>query len=140
MSQYFQNISSQAVEWEKCLRFYQNEGQNLIAETQKYLKYFSINPQGMKLCILVSEENYVWDYDNITPNRAIDDSGTKDPAGVELLPDDYATATRVESTFKIKEYEYEKFLYVICFSIVLHSYVRAVYSCRIIRCAFKSAE
>ena len=34
------------------------------AETQKYLKYFSINPQGMKLCILVSEENYVWDYDN----------------------------------------------------------------------------
>ena len=76
------------------------------AETQKYLKYFSINPQGMKLCILVSEENYVWDYDNITPNRAIDDSGTKDPAGVELLPDDYATATRVESTFKIKEYEY----------------------------------
>ena len=38
MSQYFQNIISQTVEWEKCLRFYQNEGQNLISETQKYLE------------------------------------------------------------------------------------------------------
>ena len=37
MSQYFQNISSQAVEWEKCLYFYQNEGGNLIYETQKCL-------------------------------------------------------------------------------------------------------
>ena len=37
MSQYFQNIISQTVEWGKCLRFYKNEGQNLISETQKYL-------------------------------------------------------------------------------------------------------
>lgn len=60
----------------------------------------------MKLCILVSEENYVWYYNNITPKRAIDDSGTQDPVGVELLPDDYKTASKVVSTFKIKEYEY----------------------------------
>ena len=38
MSQYFQNIISQTVEWGKCLRFYKNEGQNLISETQKYLE------------------------------------------------------------------------------------------------------
>lgn len=75
-------------------------------ETQEYLKYFSINPISMKLCILVSKENYTWMYNNIPPERAIDDSGTKDPAGVELLPSYYNTASSVESTFEMREYEY----------------------------------
>ena len=60
----------------------------------------------MKLCVLTSSEEYVWAYNNITPKRAIDDSGTKDPAGVELLPDDYKTASKTQSTFELKEYEY----------------------------------
>lgn len=75
-------------------------------ETQEYLKYFSINPQGMKLCVLVSNENYVWKYNNITPERAIDDSGTQDPAGVILKAEYYKSASNVSSTFEIKEYEY----------------------------------
>ena len=75
-------------------------------ETQQYLKYFSINPKGLKLCILVSEEEYIWAYNNIPPERAIDDAGTKDPAKVELLPSYYATASSVKSTFEIREYNY----------------------------------
>ncbi len=76
------------------------------AQTQEYLKYFSINPVGLKLCVLTSKEEYIWAYNNIPPKRAIDDSGTKDPAAVELLPDDYNTASKVISTFELKEYEY----------------------------------
>lgn len=73
---------------------------------KEYLGYFSINPIGMKLCVLTSSEEYIWEYNNITPKRAIDDSGTKDPVGVELLPDDYETASKIKSTFELKEYEY----------------------------------
>lgn len=75
-------------------------------QTQEYLKYFSINPRGLKVCVLTSEEKYKWKYNNITPERAIDDSGTNDPAGVELLPSYYNTADRVESTFEMRQYDY----------------------------------
>lgn len=88
------------------LKKYSKRTARSYEETQKYLKYFSINPQGMKLCVLVSNENYEWDYNNITPERAIDDSGTQDPAGVILKAKYYQSASRVSSTFEIKEYEY----------------------------------
>ncbi len=88
------------------LKEYSKKTVGSYAETQQYLKYFSINPQGMKLCVLVSNENYEWYYNNITPERAIDDSGTQDPAGVILKAEYYKNASKVSSTFEIKEYEY----------------------------------
>ena len=73
---------------------------------EEYLKYFSINPNGLKLCVLTSEEEYTWKYNNPPPERAIDDSGTNDPAEVELLPSYYNTADIVENTFELRQYEY----------------------------------
>ena len=75
-------------------------------QIDEYLGYFSINPNGMRLCVLVSEEEYTWAYNNPPPERAIDDSGTSDPAGVELLPSYYNTADRIEATFEMRQYEY----------------------------------
>lgn len=75
-------------------------------QTEEYLKYFSINPNGLKLCVLTSEEKYTWKYNNPPPERAIDDSGTNDPAEVELLPSYYNTADIVENTFELRQYEY----------------------------------